>query len=164
MRTVRVRTLAIGLVVAVTLAACGGDDSDTGGNADADDSGGGNSGALDPCTLADESILETYFGTATPEPERSEAGPIDGCAWSDANANSVLIQTSQDFELFRPDPCQGCVDVTFGDDGYASPSPIQSTAKVVDGSMWLSVTTTGFADDGASITELLEQVFGIATG
>lgn len=164
MRTVRVQTLAIGLVAAVALAACGGDDADTAGNGDVGDSGGASSGALDPCTLADESILASYFGAATPEPERSEAGPIDSCTWRDANANSLLVQTARDFDLFRPDPCGGCVDISFGDDGYASPSPIQTTAKVVDGSLWLSVTTTGFGDDGASIAALLEQIFGIATG
>ena len=87
-----------------------------------------------------------------------------GCTWRDANANSLLIQVAQDFDVFRPDPCDSCVDLSFGDDGFASPSPIQSTAKVVEGDLWVSVTTTGFGDDAASITDLLETVFANATG
>ncbi len=153
------RTFGTVLLVAVVLAGCGGD-SDSAGEEDAV---AGTPDGLDPCELADESILTRYFGDTTVEPERSEAGPIDGCSWRDANANSLLIQTAQDFDLYRPEPCDGCVDVTFGDDGYASESPLQSTATVVDGSLWLSVTTTGLRDDSASIAALLETVYANAT-
>ncbi len=157
------RMSALAVLGVLTLAGCGGD-SDSNGDGATDAAAIGVPGGLDPCVLADESILASYFGETAVEPERSEAGPIDGCSWHDANANSLLIQTAQDYDLFRPDPCDGCVDVTFGDDGYATESPVQSTAEVIDGSSWLSVTTTGFGDDSASIIALLEQVFGNATG
>ena len=155
------RKLGIILVVAVLMAACGGDaDSTDDGNGDA---GAGSSSAPDPCTLAGASVLAQYFGEAVPEVERSEAGPIVSCSWRDANANSLLIQTATGHQLFQPDPCTGCLDLSFGDDGFAAGSSLQSTATVVSGSLWVSVTTTGFGDDGESISGLLETVFGNAT-
>ena len=157
------RRLWIVLALAMLVAACGGD-ADSSENGETDTSVTSSSDAPDPCTLADESVLATYFGDAVGEGERSEAGPVMGCSWSDARANSVLIQVATDFDLFRPDPCDGCVELSFGTDGYASESLIQSTAKVVEGSLWLSVTTTGFGDDSDSIAALLETVFENATG
>ena len=98
------------------------------------------------------------------EGEPGEAGPIDTCSWRDANANSLLVQVASDFPLNRPDPCDGCIDLTFGDDGYASGSLLQSTAKWIAGSMWYSVTTTGFGDDADAIASLAETIFDNATG
>lgn len=155
--------LGMVLVVALVIASCGGesDSADT-GDTDAPTTAG--SDAPDPCTLADDSIMAAYFGDVAVDGERSESGPIMGCSWADANANSLLIQTASNYDLYRLDPCDECVDITFGDDGYAAPSPIQSTAKVVDGTLWVSVTTTGFGDDAESITDLLETVYQNASG
>lgn len=156
------RRLGIVFVLAVLVAACGGDSGST-GTGDTGDPVVSGSDAPDPCTLAGESVLATYFGDAAGDGERSQSGPIMGCSWRTANANSLLIQIATDFDLFRPDPCDGCVSLSFGDDGFASESPLQSTAKVVEDSLWLSVTTTGFGDDSESITDLLETVFQNAT-
>jgi len=157
------RRLGIMLVVAVVMAACGGD-SDSTGTGEAEDPVVSSSDAPDPCLLAGESVLAAYFGDDVGEGERGEAGPIVTCFWRDANSNSLLIQVASDFDLHRPDPCDGCVALSFGADGFASESPFQSTATVVDGSLWLSVTTTGFGDDSESIADLLETVFQNATG
>ncbi|NNC93392.1 MAG: hypothetical protein HKN80_12965 [Acidimicrobiia bacterium] len=151
--------IAIGLVVA----ACGGDDSSDGGATDTTAASGTNSDQPDPCTLAGDDVLALYFGDAVPEFDRTEAGPIAGCRWRNENADSLLIQVATDFELFRPDPCRGCVDLTFGDDGYATESIIQSSATFVDGSAWYGVTTTGFGDDLDSITALAETIYQNAT-
>ena len=68
-------------------------------------------------------------------------------------------QTATDHDLFRPDPCRGCVDLSFGDDGYATESLLQSSAKFVVGSAWYSVTTTGFGDDIETIATLAETIY-----
>jgi hypothetical protein len=152
------------LFAAVVLIGCGGSDSTgAGGDEDGDDAGIEFPDGLDPCDLADESTLASYFRDAEVSVERGEAGPIVSCSWSDPNANSLLIQTASNYGLYRPDPCDGCVTLTFGDDGYALESPIQSMAEVISGDLWLSVTTTGLGDDSASIADLLERVFESAT-
>lgn len=156
------RRLGIVFVVAVLIAACG-DGSESTDTGEPEATVVGSSAAPDPCTLADESVLAMYFGEAVVEGERGEAGPIVSCSWRDANANSLLIQAATDFDLFRPDPCDGCVGLSFGEDGFASESLLQSTATVVDGSLWLSTTTTGFGDDSESISSLLETVYKNAT-
>ena len=166
------RRLGAVLVVALVLAGCGGgsdssirgesEDSAEGGSGDSG-TGDSGSGDLDPCSLADDAVLASYFGDTEMTGEQGAAGPIVSCSWSDANANSLLIQTATDFDLFRPDPCDGCVDLSVGDDGFAWESPLQSSATVISGSLWLSVTTTGFGDDVASIVDLLETVFASAS-
>jgi len=154
------------LIVAVVLvvAACGGgtDSGDDGGQ-DTTTRVEKSSGTLNPCTLAGDSVLASYFGEAVPQGEPGESGPIATCTWRDANANSLLIQVATDFDLFRPDPCRGCVDLSFGDDGYATESLIQSSATFVDGSAWYGVTTTGFGDDLDTIAALAETIFQNAT-
>lgn len=112
----------------------------------------------DPCEIVDTSVLGRYF-VDTPVGEMGSAGPISSCSFRDENANSLLIQVAVDYDLYRPDPCRGCVDLTFGDDGYASGSLLQSTATVVIGPNWYSVTTTGFGDDEVSIANLAEELF-----
>ncbi|MGI9647759.1 MAG: hypothetical protein ACR2OI_04495 [Acidimicrobiia bacterium] len=161
------RRIGIVLVVALLMAGCGGDsdsDSDPTGSGGTDDPVTSSSDAPDPCTLAGDSVLVAYFGDAEVEGEPTEAGPIMGCRWRNASSDSLLIQVASDFDLFRPDPCDGCGSLSFGDDGFAAESSLQSSATVVDGSLWLSVTTTGFGDDLSSITDLLETVFENATG
>ena len=153
------RRIYLSIVIGLLLAACGGDDDD-GGNPTVEASGGG----LDPCALAVDSVLISYFGDATIEGETSEAGPIDSCSWRDANSNSLLIQVASDHPLTRFDGCDTCVDLTFGDDGFASPSPFQSTATFVVGDNWYSVTTTGFGDDADAIAALAETIFEAASG
>ncbi|NNC40453.1 MAG: hypothetical protein HKN95_07160 [Acidimicrobiia bacterium] len=147
------------IVIGLLVAACGGGDGGDDGDSNAEASGGG----LDPCALATDSMLISYFGNATIEGETSEAGPIDSCRWRDANANSLLIQVAVDHPLTRLDGCDMCVDLTFGDDGYASPSPFQSTATFVVGNNWYSVTTTGFGDDADAIAALAVMVFDAAS-
>ena len=147
------------MFIGLLLTACSGDDGGDDGDARVEASGGG----LDPCALATDSMLISYFGDATIEGETSEAGPIDSCSWRDANANSLLIQVAVDHPLTRLDGCDTCVDLTFGDDGYASPSPFQSTATFVVGNNWYSVTTTGFGDDADAIAALAEMVFDAAS-
>jgi len=151
------RRICLSIVIGLLLAACGGED---GGGSTVEASGGG----LDPCALATDSVLISYFGDAKIEGETSEAGPIDSCSWRDANSNSLLIQVASDHPLTRFDGCDTCVDLTFGDDGFASPSLIQSTATFVVGDNWYSVTTTGFGDDADAITALAETIFEAASG
>jgi len=149
--------IAIGLVIA----ACGGDDggSSDDGETNTTRSGAAGSGTVDPCTLAGDEVLAAYFGDQVPEDEPGETGPLQNCRWKDANSNSLLIQTAIDHELFRPDPCRGCVDLPFGDDGYATESLLQSNAKFVVGNAWYSVTTTGFGDDIETIASLAETIY-----
>jgi hypothetical protein len=156
------RRIGIMLVVALVMTGCGGD-SDSTDNGDSEDPFASSSDAPDPCTLADDPVLVAYFGDAAVEGEPTEAGPIMGCRWRNESSDSLLIQIATDFDLFRPDPCDGCGSLTFGDDGFATESPLQSSATVIEGSLWLSVTTTGFGDDVSSITDLLETVFETAT-
>lgn len=157
------RKLVVLIVLGILVAACGSS-ADSDGDGGTDEPVAGASGTLDPCTLADESVMSTYFGEETIQGEPSETGPIDSCRWRDANANSLLIQVASNYELHRPDPCDGCVDLDFGDDGFAVGSPLQSTAKLVAGDGWYSVTTTGFGDDAASIAGLAETIFGDIAG
>lgn len=153
------------IVIGLLMAACGGDsDSEDGGVTETTGANGTGSSQPDPCTLAGDSVLATYFGDAVPEFERTEAGPIAGCRWRNESADSLLIQVATDFDLFRPENCDECVDLPFGDDGYASESPLQSGATFIDGGAWYSVTTTGFRDDIESITALAEKIFENATG
>ena len=153
------RRTSLLIVIGLLLAACGGGDGGDDGDSNVEASGGG----LDPCALATDSVLISYFGDATIEGETSEAGPIDSCSWRDANANSLLIQVASDHPLTRLDGCDTCVDLTFADDGYASPSPFQSTATFVVGDNWYSVTTTGFGDDADAIAALAETVLETAS-
>jgi len=145
------------LVVAILMAACGGGD-DSSSDSPSETTGAATSQGLDPCTLAPDDVLIAYFGEVFAG-EPSEAGPIDSCRWRGASANSLLIQTASGFPLNRPDPCEGCVELSFADDGYAAESPLQSSATFVSGSSWYSVTTTGFGDDAASISALAETIF-----
>jgi hypothetical protein len=158
------RRLVLVIAIGLIMAACGGDsDAGDGGASDTTRAAGTGAGALNPCALAGDSVLATYFGADVPEGEPGETGPLANCRWRDANANSLLIQVASDFELFRPDPCRGCVDLSFGDDGYATESLLQSSATFVDGSDWYSVTTTGFGDDVVTIAALAETIFQNAT-
>jgi hypothetical protein len=152
------RSLILVVVLGVLIAACGGAD-DSGGDGATDSVGTGSSDVPDPCTLAPESVLASYFGESVVEGEPGGVGPIDSCSWTDAKANSLLIQVASDHQLFRPDPCTDCVDLSFGDDGFASGSGFQSTAKLVSGSLWYSVTTTGFGDNVDSIAALAKTLF-----
>jgi hypothetical protein len=155
------RKLTLAIVVGVLVASCGGS-SDSGGGAS--DSGGGNDTDLpDPCALVDDAILEDYFTEAV-EGEPGETGPLVNCRWRDSNANSVLVQVRAGSEVNRPDSCDGCKDLSFGDDGYAWTSPLQSGADFVVGTTWYSVTTTGLGDDVDSIASLAEKVYENATG
>jgi hypothetical protein len=135
-------------LVAVLAAACSSGD----GNG-----GAGDSNLPDPCTLVSEETLDTYFDEDL-EPEPSGSGRFLSCTWSDSNANSVLISVAESSEVNRPDPCPGCIDLDFGDDGFATAVPLQATAEFVSGGRWYSVTTTGFGDDGASIAALAESI------
>ena len=158
------RKLGLVMAVAALVAACGGGTDEANGEGSSDSGGNGATARFDPCTLADDSMLASYFGEAAVERETGEAGPIVTCTWRDANANSLSVQVASNHPLFRPDPCRGCVDLSFGDDGYATGSLLQSTAKWVAGTDWYSVTTTGFGDDVDSIADLGEKIFQNATG
>ena len=148
-------------MVGVLVASCGGTSDSNGGDAD---SGGGNDTDLpDPCVLVDDEILEGYFTEAV-EGEPGETGPLVNCRWEGSNANSVLVQVRAGSEVNRPDSCDGCKDLAFGDDGYAWTSPFQSGAEFVVETTWYSVTTTGLGDDVDSIAILAENVYENATG
>lgn len=140
---------------------CGGADS-TGDNATATTSDAA-SAAPDPCTLVDDSTLASYFGDEAVQGEPGKTGPLINCKWRSADANSLLVQVASDHALNRPDPCETCVDLSFGDGGYATESVLQSTAAFVEGSTWYSVTTTGFGDDAEAIADLAERIFHTAT-
>jgi len=146
-----VRRLILVIAVGFLVAACGGA-TDTAGDRATD--------APDPCTLADGAILANYFGEEAVQGEPGEAGPLTTCSWRNANADSLLIQVASDHDLYHPEPCDGCVKLTFADEGYATESPLQSTATFVVGSTWYSVTTTGFGDDADSIASLAEVILG----
>lgn len=155
------RRLCLLIVISLVVAACGGGDgaSDDDGTTDTTGTSASDEGRVDPCTLAGDEVLAAYFGDQIPEGEPGETGPLDNCRWRDANSNSLLIQTATDHDLFRPDPCRGCVDLSFGDDGYATESLLQSNAKLVANGAWYSVTTTGFGDDIETIAALAETIF-----
>lgn len=151
------RRLGLTIAVGVLIAACGGT-TDTAGDVASDAPADVASDAPDPCVLADDATLAAYFGDETVQGEPGEAGPLDTCRWRNAAANSLLIQVASNHDLYRPDPCDGCVDLTFADDGYATESALQSTASFIAGSTWYSVTTTGFGDDAESIASLAETI------
>lgn len=157
------RRLAAVIVVGLLIAACGGADDESGIGA-TDPPTEAATDTPDPCALADDATLATYFGEAAVVGEPGEAGPLATCRWRDANSNSLLIQVATDHELFRPDPCDGCVELTFADEGYAAESPLQSNATFVSGSTWYSVTTTGFGDDAESIAGVAEKILQNDTG
>lgn len=155
------RKLAFVAALMVILSACGGNAETGTGGSDESGSGGNTSSstAPDPCTLIDDTMRATYFGGGGGEGEPGEAGPIDSCRWKKPDGGgSLLIQVAVDYDLYKPDPCEGCIDLTFGDNGYASPSSFQSIATVIIGSNWYSVASTGFGDDGPAVAALLEAV------
>lgn len=155
----RVLTAALALIFALLLVACGtqdsADDADSSvQQADQQSGSSERSSDLDPCSLADDETLANYFPGGVPEPETATHGPIEACTWSDANANSLTVQVAEGYALTHLDDCDTCVDLPYGDDGYAAPDMVQSTAKFVVGDMWYSVTTTGFGDGATEITDL----------
>jgi hypothetical protein len=153
-----VRRLGLLIAAGMLVAACSGA-TDTAGDGATNENAGAATDAPDPCALADDATLAAYFGEEAVEGEPGAAGPLATCSWRNANANSLLIQVAADHELYRPDPCDGCVDLTFADEGYVTESSFQSTATFVSGSTWYSVTTTGFGDDSESIADLAETIF-----
>lgn len=149
------RRFGVVAVLALVVVSCGGDGENNSGNGSGD--------LPDPCTLVDDATLLEYF-TEIPEPESGANGPVENCTWRDANANSVLVQVGPTNVFLKPDPCSGCVDLDYGDEGYASPSPLQTSAKFIAGGVFYSVTTTGMGDDAASISILGEKVLNAASG
>ncbi|MEA1902580.1 MAG: hypothetical protein U9N56_03535 [Actinomycetota bacterium] len=143
------RKLVVLIVLGLVLASCGGE---------TDSAESGSSDLPDPCALVDDATLTAYFGEVF-EGEAGETGPLLTCRWRDENANSLLLQVASDHGLNRPDSCDRCIDLSFADDGYASPSPFQSTAAFIAGSTFYSVTTTGFGDDADSIAGLAETIY-----
>jgi len=150
------------IAVAVLIAACGGA-TDSAGDGATEPVAVSATDTPDPCTLASDSVLTSYFGDEAVQAEPGETGPLVTCRWRNANANSLLIQVASDHDLYRPEPCDGCVELSFGDDGYATESSFQSTATFIAGTIWYSVTTTGFGDDAQSIANLAETIFEEAT-
>ena len=110
-----------------------------------------------------EAILIEYFGEVF-EGTSGESGPLQTCSCKDDNANSLLLQVANDFELYKPDPCDGCADLTFADDGFATESSFQATAAFIGGSTYYSLATTGFGDDLASISALAERIYNDVNG
>ncbi|MGI9529291.1 MAG: hypothetical protein ACR2NG_06220 [Acidimicrobiia bacterium] len=155
-----VRTLTTVLVISLLVAACSSSDDSTDSGSESQQAA--STSDLDPCALMDAETLSAYFGSDVPPAETATNGPIEVCKWSDANASSVSVQTARDYALHRLDGCDECVDLSYGDDGYAAPGIIQSTAKFVVGDMWYSVTTTGFGDDAEAIATLGETVLANA--
>jgi hypothetical protein len=150
--------LGLAIAAAVLVAACGGT-SDTASDETPVPSSSGTSETADPCALVDDATLAEYFGDEAVEAERGEMGSLVSCRWSNANSAWLAVQVASDHDLTRPDPCDGCIDLPFADDGYAAESPLQSSATFVVGTAWYSVTTTGFGDDAESITDLAETIF-----
>lgn len=143
------------VLLLVALVGCGGAEEDDG-------TGGSGSGDLpDPCTLVDDAILLGYF-PEVPEPESGANGPVLNCSWSDANANSVLIQVGPTNVFSKPGTCNGCIDLPYGEEGYASAVPLQATASFVADGVFYSVTTTGMRDDANQIAALGEKVLAAA--
>ncbi len=151
------RRFGVVLVLVLVIVSCGGDGDGNG------DPGSGSSDLPDPCTLVDNETLLGYFAEVL-EPETGANGPVEFCTWKDDNANSVLIQVGPPNVFLKPDPCPGCVDLSYGEDGYAAPSSLQTSAKFIADGVFYSVTTTGMGDDAASISALGEQVLEAATG
>jgi len=156
-----VRTLTFALVLCLLAAACGS--SEESADTTSQDKQTSSAADLDPCSLVDDDTLAAYFGSDVPASETATYGPIEACTWSNANANSLTVQTARDYALNRLDGCDECVELTFGDEGYAAPSVVQSTATFVAGDMWYSVTTTGFGDDATSIADLGETILANAS-
>jgi len=150
----------VAAVVLFVVSCSGGDTTDDVGD---DEGGGGDrtssgSDLADPCSLIDRATLDSYFDEAV-EPEPSGSGPFLTCTWSDSSANSILVSVATSDSVNRPENCPDCIDLDFGDDGYATSVPLQSTAEFVIGGSWYSVTTTGLGDDVDSIAALGRQVF-----
>jgi len=148
------RRFGVVVVLALVVVSCGGDGTG--------DSGNGSGDLPNPCLLVDEDTLLEYFAEV-PTPEAGANGPVVNCTWRDANANSVLVQVGPVNVFLKPDPCTGCVDLSYGEEGYAAPSPLQTSAKFVADGVFYSVTTTGMGDDAASISVLGEEVLNAAT-
>ncbi len=149
------------IVIALLATACGGAANSNGGPSP---DGGSSSDLPDPCTLASDSVLDSYF-TQTVGPEPGAVGPLVTCTWTNDNANSLLIQVRSGTEVRRFESCDDkCIDLTFADDGFAWTSPLQSGADFVSGGTWYSVTTTGMGDDLDSIASLAENVYEVAIG
>jgi hypothetical protein len=143
--------------LAIVTTACSGEGSTGGGNGD-DDGQQPGSDLADPCSLVEESTIESYFDEAV-EPEPGGSGSFVTCSWSDSNANSLTVSVAVSDSVNRPETCPDCIDLDFGDDGYATSVPLQSTAEFVVGDSWYAVTTTGLGDDVVSIAALAQQVF-----
>jgi hypothetical protein len=133
------RKTVLMLVIVLAAAACGGD-SDLIGSVDGqtqdpaattgqDEGSATDAEAPDPCTLAGDAVLTSYFGTASLDGERGQAGPIQSCSFRDANANSLLVQVATGHPLFRPDPCEGCLDLSF-----AHCNRLRRSSMVISGS------------------------------
>ena len=150
--------LAVGLAVA-SCASDGGDEGD--GRDDGSENPpatSSDSDLADPCQLVDQATIDSYF-TEPVKAEPGGSGRFLTCTWSDSNANSLLVAVSVSDTVNRPDQCPDCIDLDFGDDGYATTVPLQSKAEFVNGNDWYSVTTTGLGDDAQSIAALAREVF-----
>lgn len=147
--------LSITIAIALAFAACSGEGSD--------DGGGDSSDLTDPCSLVSQATLDSHFDEAV-APEPSGSGRFVSCVWSDSNANSILVSVADSTEVDRPSECPACIDLTYGDDGFATSVSLQSSATFVTGGAWYSVTTTGLdvdVDDVAALGELIyNQVSG----
>ena len=146
-------------VVAVVMVGCSGNGSSEDGTGD--DNGGQqstDSDLPDPCSLVEQSTIDGYFDEEV-EAVPGGSGAFVTCTWSDSNANALTVSVARSDSVNRPDPCPECIDLDFGDDGYATSVPLQSTAEFVIGERWFAVTTTGLGDDVDSIAALGEQVF-----
>ena len=159
------RARLVTLVLVLLVAACGGggDGADAEPGQDTDPAPVSSADLPDPCTLIDDVILDGYFDTK-PEPEPSGSGAFLSCSWSDENADSILVSVATSSKVNHPDPCPGCIDLSYGDDGYASSVPLQSSAEFVIGGTWFSVTTTGLGDGVEEIAALGEKVSNAAGG
>ncbi len=160
----RGRMLALAVVVVLVLVGCG--DSGSGGPADDGPDSGTSAGSgelADPCSLIDAATLDSYFDEDVVG-EPSGSGGFLSCTWSDSAANSILVSVANSSTVNHPDPCGGCLDLAFADDGYASSVPLQSNAEFVINDRWYSVSTTGLGDDVNSIAALAEQVYEAVSG
>ena len=155
----KVIRLSIAIVIALAFPACSGEDSEGPGGADesSEDQGRDSSDLADPCSLIDQATLDSLF-TESVAPVPSGSGRFVSCVWSDSNANSILVSVADSSDVDRPDECPGCIDLTYGDDGFATAVSLQASATFVTGGAWYSVTTTGLnqgVDDVAALGELV---------
>lgn len=145
-------------VVAVVMVACSGDGSSGDGTGDDTGQQTPESDLPDPCSLVEQSTIDAYFDEEV-EAVPGGSGAFVTCTWSDSNANALTVSVARSDSVDRPDPCPECIDLAFGDDGYATSVPLQSTAEFVIGERWFAATTTGLGDDVDSIAALAGQVF-----